>query len=103
MIKIEYNVPGVVEYGHLIWKADEDFHELLGGIFSLGHITADEIERLPLLSVRSKILLSAVGASTYRHIVNNHVTEIAQLPIISSTGKFHIVIADEEDNVGEGM
>lgn len=61
-------------YHEIKWGADEDFEELIK--FKPIHInetTADKIEGLEGLSLRSKILLSAVAGAAIQYLMDNDI------------------------------
>lgn len=66
MTTIEYRV-GEVK-GEIVWSASEVFDELRGRVFDLGKMEAVEIEKEDTLSIRAKILLSAVAGALIQYL-----------------------------------
>jgi hypothetical protein len=61
-------------YHEIGWAADEDFSELIKyGPISISEATAEKIETLDGLSLRSKILLSAVAGAAIQYLLDNDI------------------------------
>lgn len=56
--------------GEIVWNASEAFDELRGTTFGLGEMEAVEIEKMDGLSLRAKILLSAVAGAIIQHLLD---------------------------------
>lgn len=62
---------GLRSYGHIEWEASEDFTELINHKpVRLINTKAVDIEKMPGLSITSKILLSAVAGAVWQHILD---------------------------------
>lgn len=88
MIKIHYRAAGTAP-GYITWGANEDFEELINYHllpFRLGAVKAIDIESMDGLSVRSKILLSAVASAVIQFLFDHHISSNA----IFETGTFWI-------------
>lgn len=57
--------------GSIQWAAAEEFNELTGTKFNLGEMEAAQIEKLENLSIKAKILLSAVAGAVIQHLIDN--------------------------------
>ena len=68
MTIIEYNIDNIK--GEIAWSASEVFDELRNRNFDLGKMEAIEIEKDNMLSVRAKILLSAVAGAIIQHLLD---------------------------------
>lgn len=68
MTTIEYTINDT--RGEIVWSASEVFDELRGKIFSLGKMEASDIEKDDTLSIRAKILLSAVAGAVIQHLLD---------------------------------
>jgi hypothetical protein len=56
------------------WAADEDFNELIKfPAIEINNTTAERIESLDGLSIRSKILLSAVAGAAIQYLLDNDI------------------------------
>lgn len=56
------------------WAVDEDFSELIKyGPISISETTAEKIEGINGLSIRSKILLSAVAGAAIQYLLDNDI------------------------------
>lgn len=85
MAKINYSVAGMIP-GSISWEASENFNELNGLTLELGATKAVDIEKMEGLSVRSKILLSAVAGALIQFLLDHHISTIS----IFETGVFWI-------------
>ena len=72
--------------GEIVWSASEAFEELRNRTYDLGKMEAVEIEKLDFLSLRAKILLSAVAGAIIQHLLDQgcEAEEIFEL------GKFEV-------------
>lgn len=68
MTTIEYTIDSTK--GEIVWSASEAFDELCGRVFDLGKMEAVEIEKEDTLSIRAKILLSAVAGALIQHLLD---------------------------------
>lgn len=74
-------------YNELEWAVDEDFSELVKhGPISISETTAEKIEGLEGLSIRSKILLSAVAGAAIQYLMDK---------AIPFTGEWEIAVEEE--------
>lgn len=62
---------GIGNAGSFAWSADEEFTELFGKEFKLTEMEAKDIEQMSDLSIRSKILLSAVAGATWQWLLDH--------------------------------
>lgn len=83
-MKIKFNV-GDQYSGHIYWKIDEDFSEISNHGYNLNETTAWCIENMNL-SLRSKILLSAVAGAVIQHLIDLHIDS----NLIFSIGQMYI-------------
>lgn len=61
-------------YHEIGWDAEEDFSELINyRPISINDTTAEKIEALEGLSLRSKILLSAVAGAAIQYLLDNDI------------------------------
>ncbi len=61
-------------YYEIEWTADEDFDELIKfGQIPIYYTTAEKIESLEGLSLRSKILLSAMAGAAIQYLLDNNI------------------------------
>ena len=61
-------------YHEIGWAVDEDFNELIKyRPISISETTAEKIETLDGLSLRSKILLSAVAGAAIQYLLDNEI------------------------------
>lgn len=61
-------------YYEIEWAADEDFDELIKfGQIPINDTTAEKIESLEGLSIRSKILLSAMAGAAIQYLLDNDI------------------------------
>ena len=61
-------------YYEIEWSADEDFDELIKfGQIPINDTTAEKIEALEGLSIRSKILLSAMAGAAIQYLLDNDI------------------------------
>lgn len=61
-------------YDEIEWSADEDFDELIKfGQIPINDTTAEKIEALEGLSLRSKILLSAMADAAIQYLLDNDI------------------------------
>lgn len=75
-------------YHEIKWGADEDFEELIKfKAIPISETTAEKIECLEGLSIRSKILLSAVAGAAIQYLMDND---------IPFTGEWEIKAEKEE-------
>lgn len=68
MTTIKYTIND--QPGEIVWSASETFDELRGTTFNLNKMEAVEIEKLDNLSLRAKILLSAVAGAIIQHLLD---------------------------------
>lgn len=74
-------------YHEIEWAVEEDFNELINyRPVSINETTAEKIETLDGLSLRSKILLSAVTGAAIQYLLDND---------IPFTGEWEIAIEKE--------
>lgn len=90
MIKIEFTIPDILDKGDITWEADEDFRELIGITCSIGKTNAADIENIPGLSMRSKILLSAIAGAVIQRLLDED-----YIPSDIMSGTFHITTMDD--------
>lgn len=61
-------------YYEIGWAVDEDFDELIKyRPISISETTAEKIEALEGLSIRSRILLSAVAGAVIQYLLDNNI------------------------------
>ena len=60
-----------VKLGEFLWEVDEDFSEIENIWLKLRKTSAEAIDGLSSLSVRSKILLSAVAGAVFQYLIDN--------------------------------
>ena len=64
------------------WAADEDFEELIKfPAITINNTTAEKIEDLDGLSLRSKILLSAVAGAAIQYLLDNDIPFVGDCEI----------------------
>lgn len=68
MTIIEYTIDNIK--GKIVWSASEVFDELRNKTFALGKMEAIDIEKDDTLSIRAKILLSAVAGAIIQHLLD---------------------------------
>lgn len=74
-------------YYEIGWAADEDFDELIKyRPISINETTAEKIDALEGLSIRSRILLSAVAGAAIQYLLDND---------IAFTGEWEIKVEKE--------
>lgn len=74
-------------FHEITWAVDEDFNELIKyGPISINQTTAEKIEGLEGLSLRSKILLSAVAGAAIQYLMDK---------AIPFTGEWEIAVEEE--------
>lgn len=81
---IEYTINKTKD--KIVWSASENFNELRHIVFSLDRMEAKEIEKINELSIRAKLLLSAVAGAIIQHLLDQGYS--AQT--IFATGKFTV-------------
>lgn len=84
MTDINYYIGG--KTGKITWAASETFDELRGRIFDLGKMEAIEIEKLDVLSLTAKILLSAMAGAIIQHLLDQGFSP----ETIFETGSFEV-------------
>ena len=62
---------GIGNAGSFAWSATEDFSELFDREYKLVEMEAKDIEQMSDLSIRSKILLSAVAGATWQYLLDH--------------------------------
>lgn len=70
--------------GSIQWAAAEEFNELMGKQFNLSEMEAAQIEKLENLSIKAKILLSAVAGAVIQHLIDKEI----EIDSIFSSGTF---------------
>lgn len=85
MATINYRAAGTAP-GSIKWEANEDFSELIGMTIELGATKAVDIEKMDGISIRSKILLSAVAGALIQFLLDHHLSTVS----IFETGVFWI-------------
>ena len=63
---------GIGDAGSFMWSAAEDFSELFDREYKLVEMEAKDIEQMSDLSIRSKILLSAVAGATWQYLLDHY-------------------------------
>jgi hypothetical protein len=81
------HIGGFNIYYEIGWAVDEDFDELIKyRPISINETTAEKIEALEGLSIRSRILLSAVAGAAIQYLLDND---------IAFTGEWEIKVEKE--------
>lgn len=89
MIEISYKVNSVAD-GTIFWAAAEQFDELIGQTFYLGHMEAATIDKMETISVTAKILLSAVAGAIIQRLLDQGVAP----EVIFRDGQFKVERVD---------
>lgn len=90
MIKIEFAIPDVLDEGEITWEVNGDFRELIGITCSIGKTIVADVENMPGLSMRSKMLLSAIAGAVFQRLYDE---DYILSDIMSGT--FHITMTDD--------
>lgn len=68
---VKKNLSGInIRLGSFDWALEEDFSELIGE-WKLTDTKAIDIEKMDQLSLRSKILLSAMAGASWQYVIDN--------------------------------
>lgn len=71
-VKIRYEVLHIT-HGVIKWRATEDFGELFDKTYSLKNMSASDITEIQNLSIKSKILLSAIAGALIQHLLDRDI------------------------------